>query len=195
MDKVSETSKGEEIQNLLCHLTDFSQNDEFHDKYYSGINFDLSKALFIFSFNDESKVNPILKDRMTVIRTQGFKTNDKIKLVKKYLLKQVMEEIGMDSSQIILDDRQIQYIIEQYSPDEQGVRMLKRCLNVIKSKLNVAYLLQMKRDEFPNLIIEDIVNDIINKVSQEALMKKIKKQENHMKNDNLAIHQILNQEK
>ena len=63
----------------MKHLTDFSQNDEFHDKYYSGINFDLSRALFIFSFNDESKVNPILKDRMTVIRTNGFKTNDKIK--------------------------------------------------------------------------------------------------------------------
>ena len=37
LDKVSETARGEEIFNVLCHLTDFSQNDQFNDKYYSGI--------------------------------------------------------------------------------------------------------------------------------------------------------------
>ena len=35
LDKVSNTPKGEEIINLLIHLTDFSQNDRFMDKYYS----------------------------------------------------------------------------------------------------------------------------------------------------------------
>ena len=59
LDKVSDTSRGHEIHNILCHLTDFSQNDEFHDKYYAGINFDLSKSLFVFSFNDEELINPI----------------------------------------------------------------------------------------------------------------------------------------
>ena len=59
LDKVSETPKGEEIINLLIHLTDFSQNDHFIDKYYNNIPIDLSKALFIFSLNDLEKVNPI----------------------------------------------------------------------------------------------------------------------------------------
>ena len=49
LDKVSETAKGEEIINLLIHMTDFSQNDHFMDKYYNNIPLDLSKALFIFS--------------------------------------------------------------------------------------------------------------------------------------------------
>ena len=66
LDKVSNTSKGEEIINLLIHLTDFSQNDHFMDKYYS-VPLDLSKALFIFSLNDLNKVNPILRDRMYMI--------------------------------------------------------------------------------------------------------------------------------
>ena len=67
LDKVSETPKGEEIINLLIHMTDFSQNDHFMDKYYNDIPIDLSKALFIFSLNDVNRVNPILRDRMYMI--------------------------------------------------------------------------------------------------------------------------------
>ena len=51
LDKVSQTAKGEEITNILMHITDATQNNHFNDKYFSGIDFDLSKALFIFSFN------------------------------------------------------------------------------------------------------------------------------------------------
>ena len=46
LDKVSDTSKGKEIINLLIHLTDPSQNSHFNDKYYGDIPFDLSKAIF-----------------------------------------------------------------------------------------------------------------------------------------------------
>ena len=83
LDKVSETYKGEEIIHMLTHLTDPSQNSLFQDNYYPGINIDLSKVLFIFSFNDESKVNRILKDRMYVINTKGFNKN-KLKFLEIY---------------------------------------------------------------------------------------------------------------
>ena len=63
LDKVSDTPKGEEIIGILTHITDTSQNSEFHDKYFSEVSFDLSKCLFIFSYNDD-KVNPILRIRM-----------------------------------------------------------------------------------------------------------------------------------
>ena len=56
LDKVSDTSKGEEIINILMHLTDSTQNNHFNDKYFQGIDFDLSKCIFIFSFNDETKI-------------------------------------------------------------------------------------------------------------------------------------------
>ena len=72
LDKVSETPKGEEIIGILTHLTDTSQNNRFHDKYFAEIDFDLSRCLFIFSYNDESKVNAILKDRMYRIQTKGY---------------------------------------------------------------------------------------------------------------------------
>ena len=52
LDKLSETQKGHETIHLLTHLTDPSQNKLFQDNYYSGIHLDLSKCLFVFSFND-----------------------------------------------------------------------------------------------------------------------------------------------
>jgi len=77
LDKISDTPKGEEIAGILTHLTDTSQNSQFHDKYFAEIDFDLSKCLFIFSYNDETKVNPILKDRMYRIQTKGYNQKQK----------------------------------------------------------------------------------------------------------------------
>ena len=72
LDKVSDTSKGDEIINMFIHMTDSSQNKEFHDNYFPGVDIDLSKVLFVFSFNDESQINRILKDRMQVIKNKGL---------------------------------------------------------------------------------------------------------------------------
>ena len=93
LDKISDTPKGEEIIGILTHLTDPSQNSQFHDKYFSEIDFDLSKCLFIFSYNDESKINPILKDRMYRIETKGYDSKQKTVISKNYLLPKIMEQV------------------------------------------------------------------------------------------------------
>ena len=90
LDKVSDTAKGEEIIGILTHLTDTSQNSAFHDKYFADIEFDLNKCLFIFSYNDESKINPILKDRMYHIQTKGYNTKEKVIIAKNYLLPKIL---------------------------------------------------------------------------------------------------------
>jgi ATP-dependent Lon protease len=140
LDKISDTQKGEEIVHLLTHLTDTSQNDKFHDNYFSGIDIDLSKALFIFSFNDENKIDKILKDRMYVIRTKGFKTNDKLHIANDYLLPELLETYNYNDS-IVFNDDIIKNIIENFTDNEQGVRNLKRCLETIISKVNMYELL------------------------------------------------------
>ena len=71
---------------MLIHLTDPAQNDRFQDKYYSGIDIDLSKAVIIFSFNDYKKVNPILLDRLILIKTKGYENTDKLAIAKEYLI-------------------------------------------------------------------------------------------------------------
>jgi len=140
LDKVSDTPKGDEIINMLIHMTDSSQNTKFQDNYFPGIDIDLSKILFIFSFNDESKINRILKDRMYVIRTKGFESKDKLQIAHNYLLPEIYELFNYKKEEIIFTDEILTTIISRYTGGEEGVRNLKRCLESIVSTLNIYHL-------------------------------------------------------
>jgi len=150
LDKVSETPRGEEIIGVLTHLTDTSQNMEFHDKYFAEIReFDLSKCLFIFSYNDESKINPILLNRMYTIQTKGYTTDEKMVIARKYLLPKIAKQVNFQTDDIVLKDDILRNIItdERYSRKEDGVRNLKRSLEIIYTKLNL-YRVMNKDNQF-----------------------------------------------
>jgi ATP-dependent Lon protease len=144
LDKISETPRGEEIVGILTHLTDTSQNSQFHDKYFSEVDFDLSKCLFIFSYNDENKVNPILKDRMYRIQTKGYDAKEKTIIARDYLLPKITEQVNFKNDDIIIPDETVQYIISNkaFTSEESGVRNLKRCLEIIYTKLNLFRLMK-----------------------------------------------------
>lgn len=144
LDKVSDTPKGEEIIGILTHLTDTSQNSSFHDKFFPDIEFDLSKCLFIFSYNDESKINPILKDRMYHIQTKGYNTKEKVIIANKYLLPKIREQVNFSDDDVVIPDETLEYIItkEGFTKREEGVRNLKRCLEIIHTKLNLYRLVK-----------------------------------------------------
>ena len=140
LDKVSETKHGEEVIGLLTHLIDPSQNNTFHDKYFSGIDFDLSKCLFIFSFNNENKINPILKDRIKILRLKGFKAEDKIEIAKKYSIAKISKNVGF-SAEFNISDETLSRIIEKYCP-ESGVRKLEKCIETLIMKMNLYSMTQ-----------------------------------------------------
>ena len=142
LDKLSETPKGEEIAGILTHLTDSAQNTQYHDKYFSEIDFDLSKCLFIFSYNDETKVNPILRDRMYRITTKGYKKAEKVEIANHYLLPTIRAQCCFEEGDIMLPTDTVEYIIDQYTSSEEGVRNLKRCLEVVHTKLNLFRLMK-----------------------------------------------------
>jgi len=171
LDKISDTPKGEEIAGILTHLTDTTQNNQFHDKYFAEIDFDLSKCLFIFSYNDESKINPILRDRMYKIHTKGYERNQKTIICNKYLLPRIREQVKFDEGEIIIPDETIGYIIETHCKKEDGVRNMKRCLEIIHTKLNLYRLMKpgsnlFEEDmslqvEFPLTITPAVVDKLI----------------------------------
>ena len=136
LDKVSETPKGDEIMNILIHLTDGSQNDRFQDKYFTGIDLDLSRCLFIFSHNNHERVNPILRDRMYNIAVQGFSVKEKLLIAENYLLPDALKEAGL-FEKVSISKEILAHVIEHYTGGEQGVRELKRCIQTIISKLNL----------------------------------------------------------
>jgi ATP-dependent Lon protease len=167
LDKVSTTPKGQEIISILTHLIDTSQNDKFHDRYFSELEFDLSQCLFIFSYNDESLVNPILKDRMYTITVDGYDTPDKLIIANDYLIPSIQSFVCLND--IVIPTETIQYIIEHYTK-EKGVRNLKRCIEIIYTKLNLYRLTKpttklFEEDrinvQFPFTVTIDIVKKLI----------------------------------
>jgi ATP-dependent Lon protease len=173
LDKISDTPKGEEIAGILTHLTDTSQNSQFHDKYFAEINFDLSKCLFIFSYNDESKVNPILKDRMYRIKTKGYSGKEKSVIANNYLLPKIHEQVRFNKDEIIIPNEVINHIVDNHCNKEDGVRNLKRCLEIIYTKLNLYRLMKPGSNlfesemslkvQFPYTVTKDIVDKLIKK--------------------------------
>jgi hypothetical protein len=142
LDKVSQTPKGDEIIGILTHLTDSSQNDKFHDKFFSEVEFDLSKAIFIFSYNDESKISPILRDRMYNVQTEGYTAAQKAVIAKQYLAKGIRANVAFEEGEVTFTDEATAYIIEHYTQQEKGVRNLKRCIETIFTKLNLFRLMK-----------------------------------------------------
>jgi ATP-dependent Lon protease len=179
LDKLSDSFKGQEITGVLTHLTDSTQNTKFSDKYFSEISIDMSKALFIFSYNDETSVNPILKDRMYKIETKGYKTKDKLVIAKNYLLPKIRDEIKFDNDAIIFSDELLEYIINDFTDKEDGVRNLKRCLEIVYKKLNLYRLMKPNVNLFENsdgfklktkitwpcILTRQLIDDLINKAS------------------------------
>ena len=160
LDKVSQTGKGEEIVNILMHLTDPSQNEHFTDKYFTEIDFDLSKATLIFSYNDASKISPILRDRLTNIKTAYLKTNEKVYIAKNYLLPKILQDIGLKENTIKFNEKIIMHIIDNYT-FEGGVRKLKETLYEIVRKINLKELsgekLLGRKIKYPVKITKDIL--------------------------------------
>ena len=153
LDKVSDTPKGEEIIGILTHLTDTSQNSEFHDRYFSEVSFDLSRALFIFSYNDVNRINPILRDRMYKLQTKGYSTKEKNIIANGYLLPCIRTLVSFTTDQVRISDDVVCYIVERYTDKEKGVRNLKRCLEVVHTKLNLCRLVTDINSFFPASIL------------------------------------------
>ena len=155
LDKISKTSRGEEITNILIHLTDPVQNTHFRDKYFHGIDIDLSKATFIFSFNDPSKINHILMDRITCIETKYLLISQKIHICKNYLLPAMFKEMSFSENSVIFSDDILREIINKYT-HEGGIRDLKSLLYNIVRELNICNLIQTKINDrevnFPFII-------------------------------------------
>lgn len=138
LDKISKTENGKELIGILTHLIDSSQNERFQDKYFNGINIDVSKVLFIFSYNDVSIIDRILLDRIHRVKFDRLTIIDKIEITRKHLLKEIAGKLGM-KGQVSLDDETIRFIVNRYT-NESGVRKLKEILFEIYSQINLEIL-------------------------------------------------------
>lgn len=147
LDKVSSTPKGEEVQNLLVHLTDPTQNMDFEDKYLSGIPLDLSRSMFVFSGNDINKIDRILLDRMVVVHLNGYQKNEKIEIAEKFLMPAALREVNL-AERVAFGRDVLNHILDNYASEESGVRELKRCIGQIAQRINMLRMFNVKELPF-----------------------------------------------
>lgn len=140
VDKISKTEKGIELENLLINIIDITQNYNFSDKYFQEINIDLSKILFIFSYNDSKNLNPILKDRIFQINLDDYNHNDKLNIATQFLIPDILSQFSITDNYIIFNKTAISYIINNHCTNETGVRKLKQIIYNIISKLHTIYI-------------------------------------------------------
>jgi ATP-dependent Lon protease len=119
-------------------------------------------------------VNPILKDRMYRIQTKGYDQKQKTIIGNDYLLPRIREQIKFNKDEIIIPNETMHHIISNYCNNEHGVRNLKRCLEIIYTKINLYRLMKpdtnlFEQDislkvQFPFTVTKDIVDKLILKV-------------------------------
>ena len=141
LDKISDGYEGEEITNLLIHMTDPVQNHEFKDKYFDGLNIDISKVIFIFAFNDINRVNHILRDRLHIIKIKNPSDKDKMTIANNYLIDELLQNITLSKSDFKITDKGMMAIIQKYSNKNSGIRSVKDCIRTILMKINTLKLL------------------------------------------------------
>lgn len=172
LDKVSRSEHGKEIIGILTHLVDETQNESFQDKYFTGIDLDLSKALFIFSYNEPELIDRILLDRIHRIKFENLSIDDKLTITRKYILPELFKKIGLNEC-VTFTDEIIEFLIETYTY-EPGVRKLKEILYEIISEINLE-ILQLKNLQVPFVITKDDIKTKYLKDRVEAHYKKIHK--------------------
>lgn len=118
VDKVPATERGQEIVAALIHLIDPSCNTHLRDRYFHGIDLDFSKCTFVFSYNDPSRVSPVLLDRIRRIAVPSPTPEERYDIFKQHLLPRVQERIG---TSLTLSDSAVELLLARSKGGMRGV--------------------------------------------------------------------------
>lgn len=130
LDKVSDSSHSKEVIGALMHIIDQSTNKYFNgDKYLSGLTVDLSKVIFVFTFNDISLVDGILGDRIQKIHVPDYNKHQKLRIIRE----KIIPKLGIDLP-IEFTDGALEYLI---SHGDTGLRTIKQYLYTIFTRVNL----------------------------------------------------------
>ena len=172
LDKIDTTRHGSSVVHKIMEIIDFSQNHEYEDMYFGNIKIDLSRVLFVFSLNHIDMIDPILRDRLEVIKVKGFQLKEKVKILKDYIIPKELKEIGLDENDIIFPEKIISFIIRKIRKEE-GIREGKRAIQIIIRKINLlqyvhdiekgdkTFSYHSKNIKLPITITEKLVNKLL----------------------------------
>ena len=137
IDKIQQSFEGYSISSILLHVLDKTQNEYFQDMYMPEIPINLSHEFFLLAMNDEKNIDPILLDRLCIIRIDGYSIEEKIQIAQQYTMPKIMNNLMFNKNDIIIDNNCMKYLIEKYDNKEPGIRDLEKHIITICERLNV----------------------------------------------------------
>ena len=136
LDEYEKISDNKDLCSALLHITDPIQNTHFRDNYLSELTIDLSNIWFIYSMNKIPTDNA-LRDRIFTIEVPGYNTNEKINIVRDFILPKTLKNINANNGDILISDIVIKYIINKVSTkNDKGIRTIEKTINDIVNKIN-----------------------------------------------------------
>jgi ATP-dependent Lon protease len=174
LDKVSETEHGKDIYSFLSYLTDPTQNKEYTDHYFYGMKFDLSKVFYVFTFNDISKIDHVLLDRLNVVHVNTPSQKEIITILQNYCLPEIVSNVGI-SKNISFSSEQINFIMKTFSKNfdknvSSGIREYYRIIEKIVLEINKDMLLDTFENKSNSIVLDDqVFHHYINTIRPQVL--------------------------
>ncbi len=122
-----------DLMGVLVELLDPAQNQSFVD-HYLDFPYDLSKVLFIATANNTANIATAVLDRLEPILMPSYSDEEKLTIAKEYLLPKALDEAGLESSTLVIDEGVWPQVIRPLGYDG-GIRSLQRTLQGICRKV------------------------------------------------------------
>jgi ATP-dependent Lon protease len=142
-DKLTRTSKGQEVASAFLHILDEQQNKSFQDKFLQGIDIDLSKNWFIVAGNeftakngDPNMLMNALQDRLNIINLKSYDFDDKLAILKNYFIPNYIDDFQL-KDKIVFTNEICKYIISLSHKHSSGVRLIKEHARLIINKIKM----------------------------------------------------------
>ena len=158
IDKMTKDIKGDPASSLL-EVLDPEQNSKFSDHYIEE-EFDLSQVMFIATANYVDMIPYELRDRLEIINISSYTEYEKMDIAKNHLIPKELEEHGLTSLQVQIEDDALITLIRNYTK-EAGVRELDRVIATLFRKIVKKILLNS--DSVFYLIDEEMVEELLGK--------------------------------